>query len=98
MNTKELLQKYHNITNEYMDINPFKYGHERALYFILQEYEKKITGLIEHDQTGEWFHKAFRQIDVTEKSNIDLAIWTLLKNANLFWKIIHENDKTRNIK
>lgn len=89
MTTKELLDRYDVITKFYLDINYHKYSSERSLYFLLKDNEKYLDGKIEHDQTGEWFHKSFRQVDVTGSSNVDLSIWYLLQNAPLFWKILN---------
>jgi hypothetical protein len=85
MTTKELLEKYDKITKETKK--------ERALWNLLKANEKHITGLIEEDSTGYWFHKAFRQVDVCENANMDLAIWLLLSEASLFWKMLKENEK-----
>ena len=88
MTTKELLERYDLITHFYLDINYHRYSCERALYFLLKDNEKHIEGKIEYDETGEWLHKSFRQVDVTGSSNIDLSIWHLLQNAPLFWMIL----------
>ena len=80
MTTTELLEKYDKVTRET--------DRERALYILLKANEKNITGLIEHDKTGYWFHKAFRQTDVCEKSYIDNAIYVLLGESSLFWEIL----------
>lgn len=83
MTTKELLEKYDKITKEA--------NKERALWNLLKANEKHIEGLIEKDQTGHWFHKAHRQIDVTGSGYMDMAIWHLLTDASLFWKMLEEN-------
>ena len=84
MTTKEVLERYYNETQ-----NSYK---ERGLWHLLKANEKHITGLIEEDPTGYWFHKAYRQIDVTENPNTDLAIWHLLQDAPLFWKMLTDWD------
>jgi hypothetical protein len=83
MTTTELLEKYDKITKEF--------DKERALWNLLKANEKHITGLIEEDPTGYWFHKAFRQTDVTDNGYTDMAIWILLSEASLFWGMLEDN-------
>ncbi len=85
MTTIELLEKYDEITraNE----------KERALWNLLKANEKYITGLIEEDPTGFWFHKAHRQVDVCDSGYMDMAIWLSLQDAPLFWKMLNDNCK-----
>ena len=83
MTTKELLEKYDKVTKEA--------NKERALWNLLKANEKYIEGLIEDDPTGYWFHKAHRQTDVTDSGYMDMAIWILLSEASLFWKMLEEN-------
>ncbi len=51
----------------------------RALYKLLKEYESDLP-----DIDG-YFHKAFRQTDVTDSANIDMAIWLLINESDDFW-------------
>ena len=51
----------------------------RALYKLLSEYESKLPNI------DDYFHKAFRQIDVTDSGNIDMAIWFLIHESDDFW-------------
>lgn len=92
MTTNELLERYDKITYQYLEINPYKWGVERALFNLLKANESKIQGLIEDDETGYWFHKAFRQIDVCGSTYIDMSIWLLLQKAELFWKMINKEE------
>lgn len=62
-----------------------KDNRERALWHLLKTNEKEITGIVEGDP--EYFHKAFRQIDVCKDGHMDMAIWLLLDEARLFWKV-----------
>ena len=84
MNTKELLEKYDEASEG---------TNERPLYLILKANAKHINGLIENDPSGAWFHKAHRTIDVTESGYMDTAIWLLLGQAEIFWKILHPKDR-----
>ena len=66
---------------------------ERALYRLLHAHKHQIRGLIEHDESGFWFHKSFRQADITGSADIDMAIWLLLKKAPIFWKILDRHSQ-----
>ena len=81
MTTKELLEEYDNITKES--------NSERVLWNLLKANEKDIESLIEYDNTGYYFHKALRQIDVCKNEYIDMSIWLLLNDAPLFWGLIN---------
>lgn len=92
MLTKELIEKYDVITDE--DANNNYFSLERVLWNLLKANETEIIKhqLLEEDETGYWFHKAFRQIDVTGNANTDMAIWLLLRKAPLFWKLVNDNN------
>ena len=87
MTTKQLLDNYDAVTK--------KSDKERALWNLLKANEKHITGLIEEDPTGNWFHKAFRQVDVTDNGYTDMAIWILLSEATLFWDMLEKINTTK---
>lgn len=90
MTTKELLDKYDQITT-------FSFSDkERALWNLLKFNEEHIDGLIEEDETGYWFHKAFRQTDVCGNANMNMTIWLLLHDAPLFWKMLNDVNKLEN--
>lgn len=55
-------------------------GFERGLYFLLKEFESNLP------EIDDYFHKAFRQIDVTNSGKIDMAIWNALQESNIFWE------------
>jgi len=57
-------------------------GADRALYCLLKRYEENLP---EPDKSG-YFHKAFRQMDITESGFVDFAIWCLIKESKVFWK------------
>lgn len=82
MTTKQLLDKLDQKTKSLEN-------NERVLFLLLKEYEEQITGLIEQDEfKGGWFHKAFRQTDVTNSGKIDSAIWMLISQSEIFWKVV----------
>ena len=80
MTTQEMLKEYYELTQD-DDV-------ERALWNLLKANEEQIEGLIEEDSTGFYFHKAFRQQDITESGFTDMAIWLLLQEAPIFWNML----------
>lgn len=59
---------------------------ERPLYLLLK-YQEKVVGPLFDEDVG-YFHKAFRQIDVTSSGELDAAIWHLLDQASTFWECV----------
>ena len=80
MTTQEMLKEYYELTQD-DEV-------ERALWNLLKANEEQIKGLIEEDSTGFYFHKAFRQQDITESGFTDMAIWLLLQEAPIFWNML----------
>lgn len=58
-------------------------GQERALYLLLKLSENYLPPIGD----SHWFHKSFRQTDVTPSAEIDMAIWHLLGTSQEFWRI-----------
>lgn len=56
------------------------WGFERGLYHLLKANETKLPPL------DDYFHKAFRQVDVTESGHTDMAIWQALQESKVFWR------------
>ena len=54
-------------------------GFERGLFFLLKRYKSSLPLL------NDYFHKAFRQIDITDSSLVDMAIWNALQDSEIFW-------------
>ncbi len=54
-------------------------GPDRALVLLLEQYESVLPEL------DGYFHKAFRQTDVTDSGKIDMEIWHLVGRSILFW-------------
>lgn len=54
---------------------------DRTLFHLLSHWKDVLPKL------DNYFHKAFRQTDVTESGHIDMAIWYLLNESILFWEI-----------
>lgn len=65
----------------------------RALFHLLSAYKEKIVGL-----TPDYFHKAFRQIDVTDNGHVDMAIWCLLHRAKTFWDVLESVQPEKKIR
>ena len=57
---------------------------ERALFYLLDAYQKDLPDL----SNPEWFHKAFRQTDVTGNGKIDMAIWLLIGQSDVVWDVL----------
>jgi len=55
---------------------------ERALFHLLEKWKDRLPPL------NHYFHKAFRQVDVTDDGNTDMAIWCLLNQSKLFWECL----------
>lgn len=51
----------------------------KALYSLLKKYESELQNI------DGYFHKAFRQVDVTDSGHIDTAIWCLIHESDDFW-------------
>ena len=51
------------------------------MFCLLKHWEDKLPIL------DDYFHKAFRQTDVTDEGYIDIAIWSLLNDSTLFWRL-----------
>jgi len=68
------------------------YYQEQALCMLLRKYQNDLPVL------DYYFHKAFRQVDVTDDGFIDGLIWTLLQGANIFWEVFNTFEVQRNDK
>ena len=55
-------------------------GFERGLYHLLKAHESELP------QLDGYFHKAFRQIDITDSGHTDMAIWQALQESTIFWR------------
>lgn len=53
---------------------------DRALYCLLKRYQDVLPEL------DDYFHKAFRQTDVTDSGYTDSAIWHLIGESQVFWR------------
>lgn len=69
MDGKRILKLYDNFLKSYHGNHK-----EEPLLRLLKEFEKKVITLLE-DENPQWFHKAWRQSDVTGNAHIDMAIW-----------------------
>lgn len=64
-------------------------SHERALWLLLQRWSFELPY---SPQAGAyWFHKAFRQTDVTSDGQTDMAIWHLLNGSKVVWGVIEKH-------
>lgn len=65
---------------------------ERALWNLLKSQEVVVKEYFETDIN--YFHKAFRQVDVTASGYLDTAIWELLDEATIFWEVLESLNNT----
>lgn len=54
---------------------------DRALWHALTKWKKELPAL------DDYFHKAFRQTDVTDCGHADMIIWNLLGHSERFWRL-----------
>lgn len=64
--------------------NCFEHPTDRALFHLLKRWENELPEL------DGYFHKAFRQTDVTDSGHTDMAIWCLLHHSKIFWKLFEQ--------
>lgn len=57
-----------------------QYHVERALWNLLCHAREELPVL------DDYFHKSFRQVDVTSSGALDMALWNLLSASELFWE------------
>ena len=57
---------------------------DRALHILLSKYEKKLPDEIEDI---DYFHKMFRQKDVTDANGMDMVIWHLIGSSQEFFDV-----------
>lgn len=69
----------HNLSNK-----PELYSVDRALLYLLEEFKNDLP------EVDHYFHKAFRQVDVTDSGRIDAAIWQLIGLSTTFWQAFNE--------
>lgn len=71
--------------NELCDLSgPTYEAAERALYLLLVEYKDRLPPL-EDMEDYEYFHKAFRQVDVLDSGKMDMVVYHLLHHSRFFW-------------
>lgn len=82
MNTNHFIEIYED------NINKADYSHqipvERALLHALKEFREALPPL------DDYFHKAFRQVDVLDSGHLDMLMWNLLTAATIFWQTWEE--------
>jgi len=62
------------------------FSDDRALLHLLRSCEGKFA----YDADDNIFHKQFRQQDVAGDANIDMAIWWLMRNSDVFWSVFSD--------
>lgn len=71
-----------NKMEELIDCRYQKYPNDTALMQLLREFKECLP------EVDDYFHKAFRQCDITPSGRIDNAIWYLLNGTELFWIVL----------
>ena len=68
-----------------------KHSNEHALYCMLRAYKDDLP-LLNTKKDYQYFHKAFRQVDVIDKGEglVDMAFWHLLNQSRVFWACCEE--------
>ena len=64
-------------------VNKYEVYLESALHELMEKYSDDIS----HVALDDYFHKAFRQIDVVQEPGIDGVIWNLLQQVRAFWVV-----------
>lgn len=86
----QVLELFKELTDD-LDKDPA----ERALYLLLLEHRDRMPAL-ETEEQYQYFHKAFRQVDVMDTGNMDLVFYNLLHYSQLFWlaceEVFHDKD------
>ncbi len=83
-----LIDEYQQVIKQYYNCHA-----DDALLRMLKEHKediKKIMQFLNDDPSGFSFHKAFRQIDVTDSANHDMVFWNLLHASKWFFYTIKE--------
>lgn len=62
------------------------HGADRALFLLLSRWKDKLPDL----DNDLWFVKTFRVADVTDDVQTDMAIWNLLNQSKMFWRVFEE--------
>ena len=57
---------------------------DSALLILLKKYENNLP---EEIDDIDWFHKMFRQIDITEEPMMDEVIWHLIGDSDVFFDV-----------
>lgn len=75
-------------------LKDFKNPAGRALWHLLTRWKDELPTL------DGYFIKAFRQVDVTDDGNTDMAIWNLLnsESATTFWKLFERVQREKELK
>jgi len=63
---------------------------DKALMYLLKAFRLEVCELLYIDKSWypEWFHKAFRQIDVVSVRGVDMVFYQLIENASdKYWRL-----------
>lgn len=89
-----LILKYREKIEEMPIYTPKQYHKQHIEYCLLNM-------LIEHKDKlpdfDDYFHKAFRQCDVTESGHHDMVFWHLLNTCSIFWVLFEKFTKKNDV-
>lgn len=57
---------------------------DRALLLLLTDNAEHLLPV------NDYFHKGFRQTDVTPSGKVDMAIWHLIGSSDVFWRCFNK--------
>lgn len=78
---------------EIADLKENNKYHEIALFHLLIAYDSHIHPLLKTNPTESEFREAFKQQNICDNKEIDMAIYYLLQSAPVFWKIFKSFSK-----
>lgn len=82
----KLIYKFEDLIKQERDANISEYFNQNyvdcALCHALKKWKDNLPPL------DDYFHKAFRQIDVTDCGHADMILWNLINASDLFWKAL----------
>lgn len=90
INLEKLLSRLDSETEKCLELNKDKQAVlERTLFLILSSNLEDLRSTFENFELGD-LHSCFRKYDVLSNWKLDMAVYLLLEQSNLFWSIYAE--------
>ena len=80
-----LLNEFRNAVNRAAELDLSNADADRALWSLLERWKDRLPEL------DGYFHKCFRQCNVTDSEHEDAAIHSLLNISERFWKVFEKH-------